>query len=72
MILVNKKKDISFYILKIIQERHKKLIAEVVLREGKDTRRYFFFFGKKLKHNMHTNNFTYHNCTAQVSQTEYI
>ena len=57
--------------LKITQEGHKKLITEVALREGKDTRGEIFF-GKKLKHNTHTNRFTYPKCTAQFSQTEYI
>ena len=32
------KKDVSFYMLKITQEGHKKLVTEVALREGKDTK----------------------------------
>ena len=31
------KKDVSFYMLKITQEGHKKLVTEVASREGKDT-----------------------------------
>lgn len=33
-----KKKDVSFYMLKITQEGHKKLVTEVASREGKDTK----------------------------------
>ena len=68
MVLV-KKKDVSFYMLKITQEGHKKLVIDVASRDGKNTRD---FFAKKLKHNTHRNKFTYLKCTAQFSQTEYI
>ena len=67
-----KKKRCKLYKLKITQGRHRKLVTEVALREGKDTRGEIFFFGKKMKPNTHTNKFTYHKCTAQFSQTEYI
>ena len=69
--MCGKKKDVSFYMLKITQEGHKKLVIEVASRDGKNTREEIFF-GKKLNHNTHTNKFTYHKCTAQFSQTEYI
>ena len=37
-VLVGKKKDVRFYMLKITREGHKKLVTEVALREGKDTK----------------------------------
>ena len=37
-----KKKDVSFYMLKITQEGHKKLVIEVASRDGKNTREEIF------------------------------
>ena len=37
-VLVGKIIDVSFHMLKITQEGHKKLVTEVALREGKDTK----------------------------------
>ena len=37
-----KKKDVSFYMLKITQEGHKKPVIEVASRDGKNTREEIF------------------------------
>ena len=36
------KKDVSFYMLKITQEGHKKLVIEIASRDGKNTREQIF------------------------------
>ena len=36
------KKDVGFYMLKITQEGHKKLVIEIASRDGKNTREQIF------------------------------
>ena len=44
--ILDKKKRYKLYKLKITQGRHRKLVTEVALREGKDTRGEIFFLVK--------------------------